>query len=71
MLKPDINWNSLRRALRAHRRKIFICDDCGYPWIADNSRNPLRCANESCRAGVRSRKYDRRGRPPALETMES
>ena len=68
MLKPLTNWNALRHALDTFRKRIWICEDCGYPWIGNAATRPLRCANERCRAWADAPKRDRVGRPSAVET---
>lgn len=52
MLKPITNWSDLQRALRARGETIYLCEDCGRPFIASASEPPLRCNNakDKCRA---------------------
>lgn len=63
LIDPVAQAKALRRALRAHRRAIFLCEECGYPWMAPTRREPSKCANMNCRVGAYSHKQARRGRP--------
>lgn len=68
-LDPITDAKALRRALRAHRRRIFLCQECGYPWMINAPKQPLKCANMACRVGAGSPKRNRPGRP-ASEAKE-
>lgn len=64
VLDPVEDAELLHRALRKHRRTVYYCEDCGYPWIRHTGKKrPRRCANMNCRAGVDIRKQNRPGRP--------
>lgn len=63
MLKPVPNWKTLRSALNRFKKQIYLCEECGYPWIAPAAKRPLRCANMACRASANFPKQNRPGRP--------
>lgn len=63
MLKPITNWSALRRALRARRQEIYLCEDCGHVWLSASSESPARCPRPDCHALANSPKRETLGRP--------